>query len=204
MIKVVVVEDNITIREGLKVLIDGAEGFSCVGVFNSYETMIKELVLLNPDILLMDIGLPGVSGIEGIKKIKTLLPDLTTLVLTIYEENDLLFDALCAGASGYLVKMTPPAKFLETIRDAFNGGSPMNAKIARSIIEIFKSRSNIFTLEEKDILSELIAGSNFKAITNSLQISPESLKIHFREIYKKLNFHSQFSPKIGVTQGKII
>ncbi len=204
MIKVVVVEDNDTIREGLKILIDGTEGFSCVGVYNSYETMIKELELLIPDILLMDIGLPGINGIEGIKQVKTLLPDLTILVLTIYEENDLLFEALCAGASGYLVKMTPPAKFLETIQDASNGGSPMNAKIARSILEIFKSRSNKLTSEEKEILNELVAGSNFKAITNSMQISPESLKFHFRNIYKKLHFHSQFRTKIGIPQGKII
>lgn len=204
MIKVVVVEDNDTIREGLKILIDGTDGFSCVGVYSSYESMIKELELLIPDILLMDIGLPGINGIEGIKQVKTLLPDLTILVLTIYEENDLLFEALCAGASGYLVKMTPPAKFLETIQDAFNGGSSMNAKIAMSIIEKFKSRGDILTSEEKEILSELVAGSNFKAITDSMQISPESLKFHLRDIYKKLHFNSQLSIKIGVPQGKII
>ena len=189
MIKVVVVEDNNTIREGLKILIDGTEGFSCVGVYNSYEAMVKDLESLNPDILLMDLGLPGIDGIEGIRKVNAMLPQLTILVLTVYEENELLFEALCAGASGYLVKMTPPSKFLETIQDAFKGGSNMNAKIARNIIGVFGSKNSVLTFEEKKILSELVAGSNFKAITISTSISLESLKNHFRNIYNKLHIH---------------
>ena len=110
MINVVVVEDNDTIREGLKILIDGADNFSCLGVYAKCETMLKNIKKLNPDVLLIDLMLPGMSGIEGIKKVKANLPSVRIIVLTVYNENDLIFDALCAGASGYIVKNTPQSK----------------------------------------------------------------------------------------------
>ena len=137
MLKVVVVEDNNAIRDGLKILIDGTEGYSCIGAFVECESMLKNIKKLEPDVLLMDLGLPGMGGIEGIKKVKMILPDLTILVLTIYEENDRIFDALCAGASGYLIKKTPPSKLLEAIKEAYEGGAPMSSQIARKVIEFF-------------------------------------------------------------------
>ena len=133
MIKVVIVEDNEAIREGLKILIGGTDDYTCAGAFPGCEPMLKNLKKLDPDVLLMDIGLPGMSGIEGIKKAKAYMPELTILVLTVYEENDLIFDALCAGACGYLVKKTPPSKLLEAIKEAYDGGSPMSANIARKV-----------------------------------------------------------------------
>ena len=199
MIKVVVVEDNDTIREGLKVLIDGTHGYSCIGTFTKCESMLKNLEKLNPDVLLMDIGLPGMSGIEGIKQSKSLLPDLTILVLTVYEENDLIFDALVAGACGYLVKKTPPLKLLEAIQEAYEGGAPMSSHIARKVIDFFKEKKQVspsnspylLTSREKEILSGLVEGNSFKAIADSLFISIETVRFHFRNIYKKLHVHSQ-------------
>ncbi|OGU45177.1 MAG: DNA-binding response regulator [Ignavibacteria bacterium GWB2_36_8] len=206
MLKVVVVEDNASIREGLKILIDGTEGYSCVSVFSDSETMLKNIAKINPDVLLMDLGLPGMGGIEGIKKVKSLLPDLTILVLTVYEENDLVFEAICAGASGYLVKKTPPSKLLEAIKEAYEGGSPMSSHIARKVIDFFSQRDgflqtkktvsppkNDYTLtpREKEILSGLVEGHNFKSIADSLFISIETVRYHFRNIYKKLHVHSQ-------------
>ena len=199
MIKVVVVEDNNPIREGLKILIDGTEGYSCVAGYEDCSSMLKNIKKINPDVLLMDIGLPGMNGIEGIKKVKLQLPELTILVLTVYEENDLVFDALCAGASGYLVKKTPPSKLLEAIKEAFEGGSPMSSHIARKVIDFFQKKNTSSTLKnnyvltprEKEILSGLVEGHNFKAIADSLFISIETVRFHFRNIYKKLHVHSQ-------------
>ena len=200
MLRVVVVEDNAPIREGLKILIDGTEGYSCISTFSDCETMLKNIVKLNPDVLLMDLGLPGMGGVEGIKKVKALLPELTILVLTVYEENDLVFDALCAGASGYLVKKTPPSKLLEAIKEAHEGGAPMSSQIARKVIDFFQKKKPVSSLQksvyvltprEKEILSGLVEGHNFKFIADSLFISIETVRFHFRNIYKKLHVHSQ-------------
>lgn len=199
MLKVVVVEDNDSIREGLKILIDGTEGYSCVESFSDCESMLKKIVKLKPDVLLMDLGLPGMSGVEGIKKAKAFLPELTILVLTVYEENELVFDALCAGASGYLVKKTPPSKLLEAIKEAYEGGAPMSSHIARKVIDFFQKKKpvsphkGVYTLtpREKEILTGLVEGHNFKFIADSLYISIETVRFHFRNIYKKLHVHSQ-------------
>jgi DNA-binding NarL/FixJ family response regulator len=199
MIKVVLVEDNDSIREGLKMLINGTEGYSCANSFSNCETMLKNIVRIDPDVLLMDLGLPGMSGIEGIKKVKALIPDLTIMVLTVYEENDRVFDAICAGASGYLVKKTPPSKLLEAIKDAYDGGAPMSSQIARKVIDFFQKKKPVFpgkeiyilTPREKEILSGLVEGRNFKSIADSLFISVETVRFHFRNIYKKLHVHSQ-------------
>ncbi|MCG6914571.1 response regulator transcription factor [bacterium BMS3Abin03] len=199
MLKVVVVEDNDSIREGLKILIDGTEGYSCIESFSDCESMLKKIVKLKPDVLLMDLGLPGMSGVEGIKKAKAFLPELTILVLTVYEENELVFDALCAGASGYLVKKTPPSKLLEAIKEAHEGGAPMSSHIARKVIDFFQTKKpvslqkSVYTLtpREKEILTGLVEGHNFKFIADSLYISIETVRFHFRNIYKKLHVHSQ-------------
>jgi DNA-binding NarL/FixJ family response regulator len=199
MIKVIVVEDNDTIREGLKILIDGTEGFGCIALYPKCESMLKNLAKLKPDVLLMDISLPGMNGIEGIKQAKTILPELNILVLTVYEENDLIFDALCAGACGYLVKKTPPSKLLEAIYEAYHGGAPMSSHIVRKVIDFFQQKKqsasvdspNILTPREKEILSGLAEGNSFKAIADSLSISIDTVRFHFRNIYRKLHVHSQ-------------
>jgi DNA-binding NarL/FixJ family response regulator len=198
MIKVVVVEDNDSIREGLNILINGTEGYNCVASYADCESMLRNIKKLSPDVMLMDIGLPGMNGIEGIKKVKLMIPELAILILTIYEENDLIFDALCAGACGYLVKKTPPSKLLEAIREAHEGGAPMSSHIARKVIDFFQKKpassqkgNYDLTPREKEILTGLVEGHNFKAIADSLFISIETVRFHFRNIYKKLHVHSQ-------------
>lgn len=212
MIRVVVVEDNDTIREGLKILISGTEGYSCIAAFSECNTMLKNISELNPDVLLMDLVLPGMNGIDGIKKAKSILPDLTILVLTVYEENDLIFDALCAGACGYLVKKTPPSKLLEAIEDAYSGGAPMSSNIAMKVIKLFQQKKQqsknggaaLLTKREKEILSKLVEGNNFKAIADSMFISMETVRFHFRNIYKKLHVHSQSEAVARAMKEKII
>lgn len=199
MVNVVVVDDNSTIRNGLKLLIDSTDGYSCPAVFENCEDMLIEIEKIKPDVLLMDIDLPGMSGIEGIKRVKVVLPESIILVLTIYDENEVIFDALCAGASGYLVKKTPPSRLLEAIKEANEGGAPMSAHIARKVVAFFQQKkvattndSNILlTPREKEVLSGLVEGNSYKAIAGTLFISVETVRFHFRNIYKKLHVHSQ-------------
>jgi DNA-binding NarL/FixJ family response regulator len=140
IIKVIIVEDNDTIREGLAVLINGTEGFRCLASYSDCESMLKHIEDLTPDILLMDIVLPGMSGIDGVKQIKQIVPDLSISMLTVYGENDLVFEALCAGACGYLLKNTPPARLLEAIKEAHEGGSPMSPSIARKVVSLLHQK----------------------------------------------------------------
>jgi DNA-binding NarL/FixJ family response regulator len=199
MVNVVIVEDNSTIREGLEILINGTENYRCTSSFDQCESMLKEIESLNADVILMDIDLPGMNGIEGIKQLKKISKDYIILVLTVYDENEYIFEALCAGASGYLIKKTPPAKLLEAINDAFEGGAPMTSNIARKVVDFFQNnkvekKTGIdvqLTPREKEVLGGLVEGNSYKAIADTLNISVETVRFHFRNIYKKLHVHSQ-------------
>lgn len=199
MINVVIVEDSKTIREGLKLLIDGTDGYSCIAAYSNCEDLLDVVEKLNIDVILMDIDLPGISGIEGIKRIKKISNDILILILTVYDENELIFEALCAGASGYLVKKTPPAKLLDAIKEAYEGGAPMTSNIARKVVDFFqknkpleKESENIsLTKREREVLSGLVDGYSYKAIADKLNISVDTVRFHFRNIYKKLHVHSQ-------------
>jgi len=198
MIKVTIVEDNEVIREGLRVLINGTHGFNCIGCYADCESLLNNIRNEVPDVLLMDIYLPGMSGIEGIRHVRELLPELAILMLTIYDENDLVFEALCAGACGYLVKKTPPLRLLEAIRDAFEGGSPMSSHIARKVVTLFQQKGIFsptpglsFTTREREVLNGLAEGKTYQAIADSIFISVDTVRYHIRNIYKKLHVNSQ-------------
>jgi DNA-binding NarL/FixJ family response regulator len=199
MIHVARVEDNNTIREGLSSLINNTEGFSCVGTYGDCESFLVELEFNEIDVVLMDIGLPGMNGIEGVKRAKKINPDVNILMLTIYEENEVVFEALCAGACGYLVKKTPPSKLIDAIKDIYAGGSPMSSSIARKVITTFQTNRRDNTEEsqfelsnrEKEVLNQLAIGSNYNEIAGNLFISVDTVRHHIRNIYKKLHVHSQ-------------
>lgn len=197
MIKVVVVEDNQTIREGLQELINGTKNFSCLAVYPKCETLLKDIKKLSPDVLLIDIGLPGMSGIEGIKLVKKNLPELSILVLTVYEENDLLFSALCSGACGYIVKKTPSKKLLQIVEDAYYGNSSMSSIIANKIIKLFREKRKTdnkgkidLTNREKDILNKLMEGFSIKAIADLFLVDNGTIGSDFRNIFRKLHLYS--------------
>ena len=198
MINIIIVEDNKTIREGLTVLINATEGLKCVNNYGNCEDMLENLEHVNPDLILMDIGLPGITGIEGIKRAKLILPDILILMLSVYEDDDNIFDALCAGACGYLIKKTPPARLIEAINEAYNGGSPMSANIARRVVSYFNtnvqrngpSDSNLSD-REKEILVNLSKGNSYKIIAETVCISLDTVRYYIRNIYKKLHVHSQ-------------
>jgi DNA-binding NarL/FixJ family response regulator len=199
MINVAIVEDNNTIREGLATLINGTDDYSCVGSFQDCEKFLSSLPKINIDVVLMDIGLPGINGIEGVKKAKEINPDLNILMLTVYEESSVVFEALCAGAYGYLVKKTPPSRLLEAIKDIYEGGSPMSSHIARQIISVFhqkktfNGRQSIYDLtqREKEVLTLLSEGNNYQEIADKIFISVDTVRHHIRNIYRKLHAHSQ-------------
>ncbi|MGE5811409.1 MAG: response regulator [Ignavibacteria bacterium] len=198
MISVIIVEDNKIIRESIASLINGTEGFSCIASYEDCESLFAGEKLKSADIVLMDIALPGMNGIEGVKKIKEKYPQLNTIMLTVYEDNQRIFDALCAGASGYLVKKTPPAQLLQSIKDVYEGGSSMNSHIARKVISLFqqntadkKNDESILSKREREVLINLSNGKSYQEAADDLYISIDTVRHHIRNIYAKLHVHSQ-------------
>jgi DNA-binding NarL/FixJ family response regulator len=212
MINVAIVEDNNVIREGLGALINGTTGYSCIGAYSNCEDFLNKLLTIQPDVVLMDIGLPGMNGIEGVRLAMQKNPDINILMLTVYEDSEKVFDALCAGACGYLVKKTPPAKLLEAIKDVYEGGSPMSSNVARQVITAFKESKSVnennsdyeLSEREKSVLSLLADGYNYQEIANSLFISVDTVRHHIRNIYKKLHVHSQSEAVAKAIRKKII
>ena len=199
MINVAIVEDNKTIREGLAALIGGTPDYSCIGSFPDCEKFLSFLPKADIDVVLMDIGLPGMNGIDGVKRAREINPKLNILMLTVYEESNVIFEALCAGACGYLVKKTPPSRLLEAIKDIYDGGSPMSSNIARQVISIFQqnkdfngnSSSYDLSSREKEVLTLLADGYNYQELADKIFISVDTVRHHIRNIYKKLHVHSQ-------------
>jgi DNA-binding NarL/FixJ family response regulator len=198
MISVIVVEDNKIIRESLVSLINGTEGFSCIASYEDCESLFAQEKLKSADVVLMDIALPGMNGIEGVKKIKEKFPLVSTIMLTVYEDNQQIFDALCAGASGYLVKKTPPAQLLQGIKDVYEGGSSMNSHIARKVISLFQQKvsdkkddDSLLSKREREVLIDLSKGKSYQETADNLFISIDTVRHHIRNIYNKLHVHSQ-------------
>lgn len=191
-ILVALIEDDATIREGYAYLIGQAEGFTVVGAYGSIEDALKKIGNHPPDVLLLDVELPGVSGIEALPKLKKVLPDTQILILTVYEEESLIFRALGNGASGYLTKNTPANKIMEAIREVMSGGGPMSAHIAKMVISSFKrSDTSPLTRRETEILEQIATGKSRKRIADELYIDLETVKSHIKNIYHKLDVHSK-------------
>jgi len=197
-LKIVIVEDNKTIRNGLRFMINSTEGMEALASFSNVEDYLQKLPELKADVTLMDIGLPGKSGIEGVIETKKIYPEAVILMQTVYEDSENIFNALCAGASGYILKKTAPLKIIEAIKDASAGGSPMSSTIARKVVEYFnkkpiaKNDSEIELSErEKEILTGLTQGKSYKMIADQINLSIDAVRYHISKIYKKLHVHNQ-------------
>lgn len=196
-IKVALIEDQQVLREGLAFLLDGTEGFRCTGSFGSMEQAYKRIGDDVPQVVLVDIGLPGMSGIEGIRLLKGRWPELLCITLTVYEDDEKIFDALCAGASGYLLKRTSPARLVESLREVVNGGAPMSPEVASRVISLFKhvrppERADYhLTPHELRLLKMLVEGHSYKTAAAELGSSVNTIGTHMQSIYRKLQVHSK-------------
>jgi DNA-binding NarL/FixJ family response regulator len=196
-ITVSIVEDDDRIRESLAILINGSDNFRCISSHPSGEDAVKHLLPKKPDVVLMDINLPGMSGIECVRKLKTAMPKLQILMLTMYENDEQVFQSLMAGASGYLVKRTSPAEILNAIQEVHSGASPMSGRIARTVVEYFQKLQSAAPQEENlsqrehEILDLLVKGYRYKEIADALCVSFETVRSHLKNIYAKLHVHSR-------------
>jgi len=191
-ISVAIVEDDREIRQLLTLIIDGSPGYTCKQSFNDCEMALPEIEKNPPDVVLMDIDLPGMSGIEGVRQLNEKLPETNFIMLTIKEDDDSIFDSVCAGATGYLVKDMPPVELLRAIREVCEGGAPMSASIARKVVTSFKkSVTSPLTTRETEVLQKLCDGDNYKTIAETFFISGDTVRAHIKNIYRKLHVNSR-------------
>ena len=211
-IKVTLFEDNRHLRESLTYLINGSEGLSCIGAFADCNDLLYQIKKSTPDVVLMDIELPGRNGIEAVTIIKQQFPEIQVLMQTVFHDDDNIFNAICAGASGYILKTTSPAGYIEAIQDVHNGGSPMTGSIARKVLELFqknttpvKTNSDYqLTPKEKEILQQLVKGKSFKMIADAIGSTYETVRTHMKNIYAKLHVNSNTEAVSKALQEKIV
>jgi len=191
-IRLNIVEDDPEIRNNLALIINTSEGMMCDRTFENAESFLENLETQKPDIVLMDISLPGMTGIQAVEKMKERAPKAEALMLTVHQDDQLVFDSLCAGASGYLVKSTPPLRIIDAIREAVSGGAPMSTSIARMVVKSFsKKTESDLTEREMDVLDQLCQGKSYKLIADALFISQDTVRSHIKSIYKKLEVNSK-------------
>lgn len=195
-ITVIIYEDNTFLRDSLSSLIMNAEGFELCGAYENCNEVEAQVSVLKPQVALMDIEMAGVNGIEGLKIIRKNFPEVNVLMLTVFEDNDRVFEAICAGATGYLLKKTPPIKILDAIRDVVDGGAPMTSSIARKVLQLFPrqpARSeeiDKLTHREQQVLQLLVNGYSYKMIAAELKVTLETVRTYIKRMYEKLRVHS--------------
>ena len=209
-INVAIIEDRREIRDGLATLIEFTEGFNCTGKFGSMEEAIARMKHSVPDVVLSDIGLPGMDGIEGVRILKERHPEIIILMLSVYEDNERIFDALCAGAVGYLLKKTPPVKLLEGIREAVAGGAPMSPEVASRVIALFREVRPPERVDydlsphEVRLLKLLVEGHSYKTAAMELKVSVNTISFHLKNIYEKLQVHSKSEAVAKALQNRLV
>ncbi len=191
-IQIVLVEDDSVIRDSFQFLLNEEEGYAVTGAFANAEDAIKSVASLDPDVVLLDIQLPGLSGLQALPKIKALVPDAAVIILSVNEHQDTVFEALAKGAAGYLTKNTPPQKILEAVNEVMLGGGPMSAHIAKMVVNSFqRSNESPLTRRETEILEQIAAGKTRGKIADEFFIDLETVKSHLKNIYAKLDVHSK-------------
>lgn len=197
MIRVVIYEDNPQLREGLTMLLNGSDGFEVAGAFKNCNNAVQEVKDLQPDVILMDIDMPGTNGIEGLKNIRTVDSSVKVLMLTVFDDNRSVFEAIRNGANGYILKKTAPAKLLEYIQEANTGGAPMTSSIATQVLQMFSRTHNAggedyhLSDREKQVLQHLVNGFSYKMIASEMFISIDTVRSHIKKIYEKLHVNSK-------------
>ena len=196
-LRVVLIEDLREVREGLSALINGTTGYACVAAYGSMELALARIERDSPDAILTDLGLPGMSGVEGIERLRRIFPNVPILALTIFDNDREIFNALCNGANGYLLKNTPPARLLEALQEAVNGGSPMSPAVAARVVRLFREfrppehADYQLTPQEMELLKLLVEGHHKKTAAKEMKISFHTVSFHLKNIYEKLQVHSK-------------
>jgi len=196
-IRVAIVEDDGGTREGLALLIDGTPGYCCVGSYGSLEEAFRLIGSRRPDVLLLDINLPGMPGSQGVGVLRERFSSIQVLMLTVYADQEMIFNSICNGACGYLLKKTPPPRLLDAIREVYEGGAPMSPEIARKVIAVFQRTAppqhleEALTSHELRLLKLLAEGYSYQALGDQLQISINTVRNYIRRIYDKLHVHSK-------------
>lgn len=214
VLTIMLIEDQQELREGLQLLINGTPGYRSLGAFGSMEEVLvrKPLSMADapPRIILLDIGLPGMSGIDGIPLLRERFPGAAVLMLTVYDDDERIFAALCAGASGYLLKKTPPARLLESLREAVDGGAPMSLDVARKVVALFRKFRPVqpgasdLTPHETRLLKLLSEGHNYKTAAARLDVSVNTVSTHMRHVYEKLHVHSKSEAVAKALRNRIV
>ena len=210
-IRVAIFDDNTQLRESLFNLVDASEGFLCTGAFANCENILQNVKDTRPDVILMDIEMPGISGIDAVSLIKSKFSDIKILMQTIFEDDDKIFQSICNGAEGYILKNTPPEEILLSLREIYAGGAPMTPAIATKVLKMFKhnlsnNKDESFNLSprEKEILKCLVEGMSYKLVADTCFISIETVSGHIKNIYKKLQVHSKSEAVVKAIKSKII
>ncbi len=209
-ITVAIVEDDRSLREGLRMLINATPGYTCERTYGSVEEALRLLSLGSPDVLLLDIHLPGMLGSEGVSQFRKHYPDMQILMLTIYDGQDKVFESICNGACGYLLKKTPPVKLLEAIREAYEGGAPMSPEIARKVVTLFQKTGPPATLDQQltpqeiRLLRLLADGYSYENSAGQMNISINTVRNYIRSIYEKLHVHSKSEAVSKAIRSRII
>jgi DNA-binding NarL/FixJ family response regulator len=197
MIKVLIYEDNPQLREGLTMLINGSDGFEVLSSFKNCNNVVEEVQAFKPDVILMDIDMPGVNGLEGLKLVREIDTTVKVLMLTVFDDNKNVFQAISSGANGYILKKTPPGKLLEYIAEAQSGGAPMTSSIATQVLKMFSSMNNEkgedynLSDREKQVLQLLVEGYSYKMIAGEMFIAIDTVRSHIKKIYEKLHVNSK-------------
>ena len=208
MIKVGIIEDNHPLRQSLEQLFNRTTEMKCTVSLGNLMNVVSEMGKSIPDIVLMDIGLPSISGIEGVRTIKTNFPQVQVLMFTVFEDDEKIFDAIRAGASGYLLKKTPPEEIIEAVHDLYNGGAPMSPSIARKVIQAFQAKPSSvpedfqLTTRESEILYALVDGLSYKKMAEKYFVSISTIRTHICSIYHKLHVNSKSQAVAKVFQNK--
>lgn len=210
VVKVALFEDKEDLREGLRTFLEADERLICCGAWENCEQVKKIVEHYQPDVVLMDIDMPVVNGLEGLRVIRSFRPDLPVIMLTVFEDDENVFNSICEGASGYMLKRTPPERIVESIMEVYNGGAPMSASIARKVLQAFaannKPAGNDYKLtdREKEILGSLVKGNSYKMISAELGISINTVREYIRRIYEKLHVHSMNEAVAKAINHKIV
>ncbi len=213
-IKVAIFEDNKLIRDALEAILNGTSGFNCIGAFSNGNYWDSDIMKSAPDIILMDIEMPGLDGIQLTNLIVQSFPETKILIQTVFDDGEKIFKALCAGASGYILKTDPPNKYLEAITEVYNGGAPINTSIAKKILGFFGNKNVILispqnenyhlSTREKEILKHIVGGRSLKDIAGELFISYDTIRTHSKHIYKKLHVASRSEATLKATQQGLV